>query len=386
MSFIFKKKSVVGISLNPESGLELCQIDFFTGCVLKYGRKPLEYDSVTKTITDLDIFKETLQDLFIELEIPKGTEVVLNLPTIAFKIKEYPASLNKEQTKGIIEEELSEMLLFQDTEPCISEVYLPGSTIQYNKVAYTAIQKVMLIEITMQIKELGYKLIGINTSVDSTLKALVYNQRIDTASDKSWVMLFVDNNYCRILLMQGKNYLDSFEEPINIGEVLGEEENISIVLSAIEPILKNLPSQYLYIVSKTSLISAEKLAKKVKYNAPIIHEEDNIYSTESYLPFSPEIEEEIAKNISLDVIGAAVYRDLETLEGLKFNLYNESLGDIYILEQPITVTIKEKTYTLSIENMIVASLIMLAIVSLITLCIIIPINSNIKIKEKEIKS
>ena len=59
------KKMIVGVSVTPEVGLEVAQIDFASQTVLKYGVRQLEYDSSTRQIADLDLFKEALQDLKI---------------------------------------------------------------------------------------------------------------------------------------------------------------------------------------------------------------------------------------------------------------------------------------------------------------------------------
>ena len=143
----FKKNIAVGVYVNPELGLEVAQIDFATRTVVKYARKPLAYDIARREIADMDIFKETLQDLFIELMIPKGAEVFLCLPSVVFKVADYPASLNEEQVTAAIEEELMSYPLFQNTEASISAVALPNSTIQFTKVAYTAAQKLCLLRL-----------------------------------------------------------------------------------------------------------------------------------------------------------------------------------------------------------------------------------------------
>ena len=172
MAFNFKKNAVVGVSVTPEIGLEVAQVDFVSKTVQKYGYRQLNYDNNRKEIADMDIFKETLQDLFLELDISKGADVAITLPAAAFKVNDYPASLNEEQISNVIEEELTENPIFKETEPCTSAVKLPNSTIQFNKIAYTVEPKVQLIEIAMQIKELGYNLVNIDTSVNSTLNAL----------------------------------------------------------------------------------------------------------------------------------------------------------------------------------------------------------------------
>ena len=223
------------MSVTPEVGLEVAQIDFATQTVLKYGIRQLEYDASRREIADLDLFKEALQDLFFELQIPKGTEVVLNIPTVAFKTNDYPAALDEAQISNAIEEELADHYIFKTVEPAVSAVRLPNASMQFYKIAYTAAQKQMLIEIALGIKDMGYKLVGIDTSVNSVLNALMYKQRVDVSID-SWVLLIVDSYCCTIITMNGKNYVDTYEERISIGQVLDDAENYSTVVGTVTPV------------------------------------------------------------------------------------------------------------------------------------------------------
>lgn len=353
---LFKKNIVVGVSVSFESGLEVAQIDFSAGKILKYGSRQLIYDNNRREIADLDIFKETLEELLFDLQIPKGSEIVLNLPSVVFKVKDYPASLNAEQIFGIIEEDMLETPIFKESDPCISAVKLPISTIQSSKIAYSVLQKPSLIEIAMQIKDLGYKLKVIDTSVNSTLNTLIYRELVDVNPETTWVMMLVESNCCRVIPMQGRNYIDCFEERISIGEVLGDDENYSTVINAVAPYLKNLPSKYLCVVSKTNIISAEALAGKLYYSSPIIHQEANCFIKEPLLEMADAVDPSIAKRVSFDVIGAAINTEFEPYSTAKFNLFNETLGDVYILEQPLTVKMGNNTIVFSMENMILASI------------------------------
>lgn len=382
---LFKKNIVVGVSVNPELGLEVAQIDFATKTVLKYGTKQLGYDNLRKEIADLDLFKETLSDLLIELEIPKGSEIVLNIPTILFKVEDFSAAMEANLVEMQIEETLSAYPVFQNNEPAISAVRLPVSTIQNNKIAYTAAQKVTLIEIAMQIKSLGYTVIGIDTSVNSVLNALIYNERVDIAADSNWVLLIVDNNACRIIPMLGKSYVDSFEEKIAIGEVLGDAENYGTVISAVSPILKNVPSKRLYVLSRTNVINAEVLAGKLTYNGQIIHHNDNIFSEAPYLETAPAITEQAAKMISLDVIGAAINRDFGEYSVAPINMFNSSLGEVYENEQPLKLNVGPG-FVLTLENMIIASVAFALIVLLIIAGVMIPLKAKISSNNNEISN
>lgn len=382
---LFKKNIVVGVSVNPELGLEVAQIDFATKTVLKYGTKQLGYDNLRKEIADLDLFKETLSDLLIELEIPKGSEIVLNIPTILFKVEDFSAAMEANLVEMQIEETLSAYPVFQNNEPAISAVRLPVSTIQNNKIAYTAAQKVTLIEIAMQIKSLGYTVIGIDTSVNSVLNALIYNERVDIAADSNWVLLIVDNNACRIIPMLGKSYVDSFEEKIAIGEVLGDAENYGTVISAVSPILKNVPSKRLYVLSRTNVINAEVLAGKLTYNGQIIHHNDNIFSEAPYLETAPAITEQAAKMISLDVIGAAINRDFGEYSVAPINMFNSSLGEVYENEQPLKLNVGPG-FVLTLENMIIASVAFALIILLIIAGVMIPLKAKISSNNNEISN
>lgn len=362
---LLKKSSIVGVSVTPEVGLEVAQIDFATQTVLKYGIRQLEYVASRREIADLDLFKEALQDLFFELQIPKGTEVVLNIPTVAFKTNDYPAALDEAQISNAIEEELADHYIFKTVEPAVSAVRLPNASMQFYKIAYTAAQKQMLIEIALGIKDMGYKLVGIDTSVNSVLNALMYKQRVDVSID-SWVLLIVDSYCCTIITMNGKNYVDTYEERISIGQVLDDAENYSTVVGTVTPILKNLPSKYLCVVSKTNIISAEVLASKLSYTAPIIHQEANCFSKEAFLELGPEVDEKFANIVSLDIIGAAIYKDFEQYSDAHFNLFNKSLGDIYTSEQPPEIMLAGRTIVFTPQLLIFAFIVVAIVIILPT--------------------
>lgn len=386
MMFNLKKNIVVGVSVTPENGLEVAQVDYSNRVVLKYASKQLSYDNMRKEIADLDIFKETLQEMLDELQIPKGSEIVITVPPAVFKVTDYPASLTEEQVNNVVEEELLEHNLFKENEPGFSAIRLNNSTIQFNKIAAAAVSKVMLIELAMQIKELGYTLVAIDSTVNTTLNALIYNARVNSAPDYSWVLLTVENTCCRIIPMQGKNFVEYFEEKISIGEVLGEEENLSTILSAVGPILRNLPSQCLYVVSKTNVISAKILAEKLVYNGQIIHEDANFYAKEPFIELSAEINSQETPFVSLDVIGAAINQDFAQVSNTYFNLYNASLGAIYLDEQPPVLELGGRSFKMSIENMIKATIIC-AVPLLAVMIVLFSLSTNfVATKNQELDS
>ena len=352
MALNFSKKIAVGVAINPNVGLEVAQIDFASRTVLKYGSRPLDYDYIRNEIADMDIFKEALQDLLFELQIPKGADVSVTIPAITQRITEYPASMDPAQMAYAVEDELAEYYAFKEVEAVAATAKLPNSTIQFNRIVYTAASKNMIIELAVQIKELGYKLANVDTSINATLNSLIYNGRVDVPRDTNWVLLIVENNYCRIIPMQGNCYTDSFEERISIGDVLGDDENYSTIVNAIDPLLKNMPAERLYVVSKTDIIRAQTLAEKLSFNGQVIHEDANCYSDSSFINLDSGINKEVGKSITLDVIGAAINKEFRQYSCAPLNLFNESLGDIYIQEQPPVIKLGSTVIVASLENMI----------------------------------
>jgi hypothetical protein len=245
----FKKSSVVGVSITPEAGLEIAQIDYATRTVIKYGRKSVDYNIIKREIADLDLFKESLQDLLEELAIPKGTELVLNMPASAFKVVDYPAAMDDIQIEAAIEEELYDNPYLRNYEPAYSHK-ITNSSLQFNKVVYNAVQKSTLIELILSIREMGYKIKTIDTSTNSILHSLIYLDRVNTEAETNWILLTIDSGCCRVLSMQGRTYIDASEEKISIGEVLSDAENYATVIAAVEPIITKMPAKYLCIVSK----------------------------------------------------------------------------------------------------------------------------------------
>jgi len=384
MNLNLKKNPVVGISVNPEKGLEVIQVDFEHRKIVKYGRKDLEYDINNQEIADLDYFKETLHDLLTELNIPKGTKLVLNIPPMMFKVADYPTALTETQIVDSISEDLSENPMFKDVDITMGIAPSGNSTLQSKRFVSAVSRKTMLIEIAMQIKELGYTLVAIDVSVNSILNALIYNNRIDYTSDSIWLLLIIEKNCCRLLSMQGKDYIDCYEEKFVIGEVLGEEENYRTVVETVNPLLNNLPSQYLFVVSNTDLISAEKLASKMTYTSTIVHCESNNYAATPLLEIDESFSEDIAKGISVDTIGAGIKCCLEGFE-CNINLFNEYLGSVYLSEKPLEITFNGKRYPLSVERMLALSSITAIIVIIVGVFAYITLSGLLLQKKGELK-
>ena len=349
---LLKKRLLVGVSVTPGIGLEAAVIDYDAHAILKYSKRPLEFNVNQTEVEDLDIFKDTLQDLLDELEVPKGSEIALNLPSMFIKVADYPASMEQYELESVIEDELAQNFLFKDSDACYAMSILPSMSMQFNRVIFSAYPRSAVVEIVLYIKEMGYKVASIETSLNSVLNALFYTGRVNAENDINWLLVTIGNKSVKIASMMGNAYVDIFEENISIGDVLGDAENYATVVKAIEPILKNIPAKYLCVVSKSDIISAELLASKITYSAPIIYQEANIFNKEPLLETGLSVDEITAKQISLDIIGAAISRDFYPRAAAHLSLFNKTLGELYLSEQPISITVGGHTIELNDQNLI----------------------------------
>lgn len=382
MGLKFKNSMIAGVSITAGVGIEVAVVDYNRRLLLNYVSKPFVFDSSLRGNFDLDIFKETLNDALAEAGVPTGSEIVLNMPSCVFAVHDWPASIEKNHLSLNVEDDIFEHPAFSDSadDPIYSHCVLPNSTIQFNKVVYTAVPKNLVLEIALQIKDLKYKLVAIDTSVNSTLNALMYAGRVDVSPDTSWVMVQVDNNCCRIISMQGRCYVDCVEENVSIGEVLGDAENYGIILNSITPILNNTPSSLLYVISKTDVISAEVLASKISYKAPIVYQEVNKYSKTPLIDIAFDMDPAKAALVSLDVLGAAIKKDFGANSVAQLNLFNYLLGDIYLSQTPPVFC----GIVLSMENMVKYGVIIALLIGVLAGAGVYFLNKDIEQKRQKV--
>src|SRR5574344_929492 len=110
----------VGISISPNVGLEMIQVDSNTGSIIKYSCRPLDYNSSLREISDYDQFKISVEEMFSELNIPKTSNVVISLPNVYFGTITLPTLLPDDGITNAIISEVEQSYIFKRAEPIIS--------------------------------------------------------------------------------------------------------------------------------------------------------------------------------------------------------------------------------------------------------------------------
>lgn len=301
-------KDTVYLSVTPGVGLELIQLDVSGRTVKNYSYRPLEYNEALRELSDIEGFKNAVTELFAELKIPLKSNVVLNLPMVFFGSKELPLLLADDAVTEALTSEVEQSYIFKRYEPVISWADASNAqTGDLRKLFYSAIQKNVIEDIKNALTELGCKLVNIEMSLTSLLKALAFTGLAteQMKDNVSWNLMLISQSGYSICSMIGKNIVDYYEEPLAIKSFEGEEIYNAINASA-QITLMSYPANYLYVISETDMVSAELLSKRIQTDGIVHFWENNSFKKQDALPVSLEVLEDTARKISLEAIGIAV--------------------------------------------------------------------------------
>lgn len=341
----------VGVSITPNLGVEMIEVNTTTGTISKYAFRQLDFDYTKREIVDYDLFKEALVELFEELNLSPKSNIVLNLPNVYFGITTLPQELPTEAISNAIISEVEQSYIFKRAEPIVSWCDLEATADQGKKIAYSAIQQNMLVEITEIFKSLGSSLIAIETEPLSILKALDYANFASNYMNmgKLWNLIIVNSVSYTIFELKGKQITNYYEEPLALKSFVDDEIYNAIITSAVMNLnqdslksfvdddnyddlsnsaisnLKSFSSKDCLIVSETDLVSAEILSLKLPEDYNVGFVECNKYSEKELMSTELTVLPNNASKITLQAIGAGIYH--KSSYPLKFNLLGLDLSN-----------------------------------------------------------
>lgn len=317
----------VGVSVSPGVGLEMIEVDRVMATVNKYANRPLDYNFSTREITNYDQFGEALEELFEELRIPKRSNIVLNLPNVHFGMIKLPILLTDDAITNAIISEVEQSYIFKRLEPIVSwsEIY-SSSEAENRTLAYTAIQDNAYEKIIEQCNNIGCTVVKIENSYSSLLKALHFSSlaKDQMKENYTWNLMIIGQNSYSIISMFEKKVMEYYEEPLALKSFVDDEIYNAIITSA-QMTLAGLPSNCLYIISETDLVSAEVLSLKMNIETTIKFLECNKFAQNEIIPVNLNVLPNKALQISLEAIGAGISSFSEY--PLKINLIKEKGKD-----------------------------------------------------------
>ena len=327
-------KITVGVAMSPGIGLEMIEINPKTKTIEKYACKPLDYDYSKREIADYDQFREVLISLFDDLKINRKSNIVLTLPSIHYGLISLPTALGDEGvTSALVSEVEQASYIFKRQDPVISwtDAY-PAGDKDNREILYGAIQQAAIDEINAACVEIGCTLVAIETAQNSLLKTLEFNNLADEhmAPNTTWNLMVINPNSYSMITLNGKSVIEYREEPLALRSFVGDEIYEAIISSA-QLTLQTIPSNYLYIVSETDMVSAEVLSMKIPFDGNIKFLESNKYVQNPLMQASYNILPNQVLKITPEVIGSGIY--LISQFPFKFNLLGKGNEELAVLQE-----------------------------------------------------
>ena len=327
-------KITVGVTMSPGIGLEMIEINPKTKTIEKYACKPLDYDYPKREIADYDQFREVLISLFDDLKINRKSNIVLTLPSVHYGLISLPTALGDEGvTSALVSEVEQASYIFKRQDPVISwtDAY-PAGDKDNREILYGAIQQAAIDEINAACVEIGCTLVAIETAQNSLLKTLEFNNLADEhmAPNTTWNLMVINPNSYSMITLNGKSVIEYREEPLALRSFVGDEIYEAIISSA-QLTLQTIPSNYLYIVSETDMVSAEVLSMKIPFDGNIKFLESNKYVQNPLMQASYNILPNQVLKITPEAIGSGIY--LISQFPFKFNLLGKENEELAVLQE-----------------------------------------------------
>ncbi len=344
-NFVSSNKQIVGVSITPNIGVEVALLDKKSPIVIKYAKRPLEYNLATREIQDYDAFKTIIIDLFKELDITLKSSVYITLPNVHLDFESLPLIIGDDAISNAILSKAEDSYIFKRVEPISAWTDLvTNSQADKRLVVYTSFQETVISQIRDIFSELGSEIIGIESSYPAIIRGLYFTNVVGLEKDDNtnWDLLLVNSNSYALFSMQGTRLIDYTEVPLAI-KSFSYEEAYQAISASVSQILPNFPAKKLVILSQAEDICAEVLKTQITFDEEIITHDCNKYSKIPPIDISSSVIQSEAASMTYALIGALATQHLEE-KVLDLNLFNKmsSSGEGYFsfefLDKVIIVT------------------------------------------------
>ncbi len=303
------KKQIVGLCITPNLGLEVLLYGDEQKEVLKYSQKFIEYNIATRSILDINAFRNALVDLFAELDIQKETaNIFLVLPNVYSGFRSIEETYyDNEAIDTIVLEETAQSYIFKQEEPLCAWTNVNAGTAATSKyILYSAMQTNAVNEIQDAIMDIGGTIIGIESAVSAIPRGLALTGLCDDVIEggKNWDIVLINSNNYAIFQMSGSRILDYVEVPFAVMSFEGDEI-YSALSSALSQYLPNYPAEKLVLVSQVDNVSANILKNAIVFDETVVTFNSNRFSTAPQVSISAEVIKQTAASMSLGALGAA---------------------------------------------------------------------------------
>lgn len=367
LSSLGQKRSDVYLSITPGIGLEMIQVDLANNQIKNYSVRPISYNESLRELTNLEELKTAVSEMYTELNLSPKCNIILNMPTVLFGSMEINLMLGDDAILGAATSEVEQSYVFKRHDPIVKWFDSNLGTNENRKIFYSAVQKLVVENISQALAELGSNLIGVEMSLLSTLRALDITGLAaeEMKSGVTWNILTVNGTGYTIVSMSGKNIVDYYEEPLPVNSYEGDEI-YNAISASVQISLMSLPANYLMVISDTNSVSAEILAKNLNVEYTIEYVENNKFKRNAFMAASLDVIPDMAQKASLQAIGCAISRGSDY--PLRCDFLQSEDAVVAQADELVTLPIGEEGYQVSATTAqivaFVAMLIMLGIAGL----------------------
>ncbi|OGI24329.1 MAG: hypothetical protein A2287_10040 [Candidatus Melainabacteria bacterium RIFOXYA12_FULL_32_12] len=314
--------SYVGISVSPNSVLEVAQFNSETREILKYGKTDLSYELVTRQISNIGLLESKIQKLYAELEIPTNSPAVLTLPTVLMNHQTLPLQLEPEEIKTALISETERYYIFKRSEPLVSWNRFSSNDNDTQSLIYSAIQKEQVDQIEEISHKSGLNIVAIESSYAALIRGLIVTDipEAEITENKPWCALIITPNSFVLISLEGNKIIQVSEEPLAVKSFNPEDIYPNIASLSMGSTLSKNP-EHIVIISKSDDVSAQVLSTYLDLTCKVSFIEENQYNKMPLFKGNINVSTTSSNIISLESVGSTCW-DAEDFP-VNFNFLNK---------------------------------------------------------------
>lgn len=224
MAVANKKKLPVCINVFPTLDyIELVQLDEETRDIKVTAAIPCSFDPVTRQISNIELFEQSIRDLFVANRIPFTTPVVLVLPSLLTREFEVPSEMSRDEVLMMATSEAERFNIFKNIDTHVDLLKITPVLYIYSAYPAQEIEK-----FSLAFNDLKIPLKAIEINYFSILRGLLATGTIaeEASTNENWTLLVVSESTFFIGIFQGIQVITMSEtllsQNIETGELLQE--------------------------------------------------------------------------------------------------------------------------------------------------------------------
>lgn len=345
LNFTKKKIINVGVTITTEGIMEVVKVDPATKMVKDYRAVPVDYNFQTKEISDYAVFGSSLRSiLFDDLGLNhKNINLTITIPSVHFATAQIPSTqADSSSVSSILATYAQDSYLFKRQEPSIAYQVYTSNNKNTTPLIYSAIQESVINQLKEEIvNNVGIDNFSINNPYASIINALDYCGKIQKQvnSNEVWNFVQITNNGFTLFSMIGTKIIEVNDMPLPLKTFAPEEIYESMALS-LQNNLSIYPASSLFVLSRTDLLSAQILLQNMDLRGDVDYLENNKFRVESFIDVDPSIDVDIARKISIEVVGSAITNNSSPIHLCYFSNKDEEdevYGYVNLFGQEVTV-------------------------------------------------